>query len=76
MKHAIIKVSFEDTINLSKVLLTVSKHITKGESKNGIAFGKTNASFVISEIDIQKQEREIRHEEINGVNYLIVKSNI
>lgn len=76
MKHAIIKVSFEDTINLSKVLLTVSKHITKGELKNGIAFGKTNASFIVSEIDIQKQEREIRYEEINGVNYLIIKSNV
>ena len=76
MKYATIKVSWKDTKSFTKTLNKVTEAIYNGELKNGITYGNTSASFVVSEIEVEKKEREIRHEEINGVNYLIIKSNI
>lgn len=76
MKYATIKVSFEENKSFGTILSKVTNAIVKGETKNGIVSGKSKASFVVSEVDIEKKEREIRHEQINGVNYLIIKSNV
>jgi hypothetical protein len=48
----------------------------KQKDKGSFIHEKISVNFKVENLNLAKAEREIRHEEINGVNYLIVKSNV
>jgi hypothetical protein len=71
-----ITLTFENGQYLTNVLEKASQQIRLGGEKGSFTSQGIELNYTIEEINIDKPEREVRREMINGVIHEIVKSKI
>ena len=75
MKAITVEILVDNEFYLPSIFFELHKQL-KQKDKGSFIHKKISVNFKVENLNIAKAEREIRHEIINGVNYLIVKSNV
>jgi hypothetical protein len=75
VKAITVEILVDNEFYLPGVFFELHKQL-KSNEKGSFIHKKNSVNFKVEHLNLAKKEREIRHEEINGKNYLIVKSNV